>query len=353
MKQTFFVLLMLLVTVAMAQPTSDNLGKRVAVIMSNGNEYIGIITKDDGREIILNSESVGPIYLIKADIKSIRKIDSPKSVVQGEFRDIGPFTTRYCFTTNALGINKGENYTMLNLYGPEVHFALTDRFSTGIMTTWFGSPLVLATKFSIPTKNEKVNFSIGNLLATSGYIQSFRGYGDLLFGNVTFGNRLSNVTLGAGFFYFQGGSKEALNREMAPIQTSDYGFYNTSNYEGAPEPITGPMFSLGAISRVGAKASFVFDSMIGFFTHNYYERNTTTLREPVYNNFTGFYESGLYEHQIVKNTSKSAAFFLMPGMRFQKDERRAFQVSLAGVVLSDGGETFSFPIPFCTWFYRF
>jgi hypothetical protein len=269
-------------------------------------------------------------------------------VVQGEFRDTGPFTTRYCFTTNALGINKGENYTMLNLYGPEVHFALTNRFSTGIMTTWIGSPLVLATKYSIPTKNEKINFSIGNLLATSGYIQTFRGYGDLLFGNVTFGNRLSNVTLGAGYFYFQGGSKEALNREMAPVQSPDLWYNYSSDYKGAPEPIKGPMFSFGAISRVGAKASFVFDSMIGFFTHNYYEENTTTLKEPFFNNI-----SGLYQHEIIKKTSRSAAFFLMPGMRFQKDERRAFQVSLAGVVLSDGGETISFPIPFCTWFYRF
>ncbi|MFM7234591.1 MAG: hypothetical protein ACKOZM_08365, partial [Flavobacteriales bacterium] len=134
MKQIIFALFMMLVSVAIAQPTGEGSGKRVAVVMTNGNEYIGTITKDDGREILLNSESVGPIFLLKSDIRTIHDAESPKSVVQGEFRDTGPFTTRYCFTTNALGIKKGENYTMLNLYGPEVHLALTDRFSTGIMT---------------------------------------------------------------------------------------------------------------------------------------------------------------------------------------------------------------------------
>ena len=342
---------MFLASVAVAQPADDTGKKRVAVIMTNGNEYIGTIAKDDGREILLNSESVGPIYLLKSDVRTIRDAESPKSVVQGEFRDTGPFTTRYCFTTNALGINKGENYTMLNLYGPEVHFALTDRFSMGVMSTWIGSPLVLASKLSIPTKNENVNFSLGNLLMTSGYIQSFRGYGDLLFGNVTVGNRLSNITFGAGYFYFQGGGESALNQSTDPVLTTDY-YFDTNPYEGAPKPIKGPMLSLGAITRVGAKASFVFDSMIGFFNRDYHELQTTTIQDAYYDD-SGQWQSGLIQHEIVKKSSKSTAFFLMPGMRFQKDERRAFQVSLAGVVLSDGGETISFPIPFCTWFYRF
>lgn len=351
MKQFFSFLLVLMAFMAAAQPTGDNMGKRVAVVMANGNEYVGTITKDDGREILLNSESVGQIYLLKSDIRTIHDAESPKSVIQGEFRDTGPFTTRYCFTTNALGINKGENYTMLNLYGPEVHFALTNRLSTGIMTTWIGSPLILATKYSIPTKNPNVNFSLGNLLMTSGYIQSFRGYGDLLFGNATFGNRLSNVTVGGGYFYFQGGSKEAYNRAVVTTTTSS--FFDDSAYKGAPAPIQGPMLSVGAITRVGAKASFVFDSMIGFFTHDYFEYSEQVLNPGTWNPNTGTNDGFLMEHRITEKTNKATAFFLMPGMRFQKDERRAFQLSLAGVVLTEGGETVSFPIPFCTWFYRF
>lgn len=352
MKHIILVFFVLSTCIGLSQETGSQIGSRVAVVLTNGNEYIGIIKSDDGRELFLQTDNVGPLYINKSDIRAIKTIDSPKDIVAGEFRDNGPFTTRYCFTTNALGINKGENYTMLNLYGPEVHFALTDKFSMGVMTTWFGSPLVLATKYSIPTKNEKVNFSLGNLLATSGYIQSFRGFGDLLFGNVTLGNRQSNVTIGGGYFFFQGGGKQAYNQELSLRDSSFY--FDYSSYQGSSQPIKGPMLSIGAITRVGAKASFVFDSMVGFFNHKYGATSDRVITEPVINPITGLEVSrGTYEHKIEFKTTQSTALFLMPGMRFQKDERRAFQVSLAGVVVFDKGETISFPVPFCTWFYKF
>jgi hypothetical protein len=48
---------------------------------------------------------------------------------------------------------------------------------------------------------------------------------------------------------------------------------------------------------------------------------------------------------------------MMPGMRVQKTEEQAFQFSLAGISVRqtiDGQvDAFSFPIPFCTWFFTF
>ena len=49
----------------------------------------------------------------------------------------------------------------------------------------------------------------------------------------------------------------------------------------------------------------------------------------------------------------------MPGMRFQKTERTAFQISLAGVSVFEwvsagqGAQNYSFPIPMCMWFFKF
>jgi hypothetical protein len=40
---------------------------------------------------------------------------------------------------------------------------------------------------------------------------------------------------------------------------------------------------------------------------------------------------------------------LMPGMRFQRSESKAFQISLAGVITDD----MSFPLPMASWFFRF
>jgi hypothetical protein len=322
---------------------------RVVVVLSNGNEYIGTISKDDGREIYLMTENMGGVYLQKAEIRSVKPITSESQVVSGEFRNTGPFTTRYAFTTNALSINKGENYTMLNLYGPEVHMAVSNRLSIGVMSSWIGSPLILAAKFTFPTKNPNVNFSVGNLAATSGYLQSFRGFGNLGFANMTLGNRLNNVTLAAGYFIYRGGGQENFTQETVPFVDNSYSAYYPAP-QGLPRPVHGPMFSLGGIARIGAKASFVFDSMLGFFEHTYYEEQTTTLVPETYN---PIFTPGLYSHRIAKQTSNSSVLFIMPGMRFQRDERKAFQFNLAGIMISDSGDSFSTPLPMCTWFYRF
>ena len=48
------------------------------------------------------------------------------------------------------------------------------------------------------------------------------------------------------------------------------------------------------------------------------------------------------------------AMFLMPGMRFQTNDKKAFQVSLAGItVITPNDGVYAFPIPMCTWFYKF
>ena len=106
------------------------------VVKTDGMEYVGKILSDDGREILINTEALGKIYIPKSEIKLIKKIDNTNRIVHGEFRNTGPFTTRYSFTNNAHPVAKGENYALLNLYGPEVHFALSDNFSLGIMSTW-------------------------------------------------------------------------------------------------------------------------------------------------------------------------------------------------------------------------
>jgi hypothetical protein len=172
----------------------------------------------------------------------------------------------------------------------------------------------------------------------------------LAFGNVTFGNRLNNVTFAGGYFMYRGGGMDNYTQETTAVRTNNNYFDYSNVPQGLPKPVQGPMLSIGGIARIGAKASFVFDSMLGFFKHEFYTEETTTIVEEQYN---PDFIAGVYDHRIVKRSSNSSAMFIMPGMRFQRDERKAFQFSLAGVVIKDDGESISFPLPLCTWFYRF
>lgn len=277
----------------------------------NKTEYVCEILSDDGREVLILTEKLGKIYIPKSDIGSIEKITDKNSIVRGEYYEAGPFTTRYSFTTNGFPLKQGSNYAILNLSGPEVHFAVTDNFSVGIMSTWIASPFVVVLKQSFKSSNENVHYSVGTLLGTSGYLGNFDLYGGLPFANVTFGGIKQNLTFSAGYGFL--GS-----------------FSNTNNFAGAP------IFSIAGITKVGAKASFIFDSMFGFITAK------SSSIDP-------------YTAYTTYQTTNSFGFCLMPGMRFQTKENSAFQISIAGVSIVDlqTKTATTFPLPMCTWFYKF
>jgi hypothetical protein len=96
--------------------------------------------------------------------------------------------------------------------------------------------------------------------------------------------------------------------------------------------------------------------MLGVFSNNL-EQNvaTTEVTAPSGNTWDNNYVPGVYRHEVTHTKgSNSVAFFLMPGMRFQKNENRAFQVSLAGVtVIEQNGDVFSFPLPTVAWYFKF
>jgi hypothetical protein len=341
MKIYFFFLFIFPIGLSLAQqnPTDTN---TYVVVKNNGMEYIGKILSDDGREILLETTKLGKIYITKSDIKSITLVSSQKEVVFGEYRALGPFTTRYQFTTNAFSIKRGENYALVNLYGPEVHFSLSDRFSLGVMTTWIASPFVLAGKYALTPKATKWNFAIGTMLGTSGYLANFKGFGGLHWAVVTYGNRLNNVSFSAGYGYIKTGMDGDAERPGVYIEPNFPTTYNRMI------PMRkAPLISIAGIFKVGSKASFFFDSMVLF--NNPKEIRSTS---------TGGYDPNTQIYSTVITTVKEervfkTSLYLMPGMRFQKNENRAFQIALAGVATFDRYDSNSFPIPMCSWFFKF
>lgn len=325
----------------------DTSGTKVQYVLTklDGTEYIGEILSDDGREVLIQTRKLGKIYIPKSDIKSIEELKGSNSDVNGSYNPTGPFTTRYAFTTNALPIKKGENYTMLNLYGPEVHFALNDNLNVGLMSTWIASPLVLALKYSFKKKESKVNFSLGSLIGTSGYFSSFRGYGALHFGNITLGDRKRNITLSGGYGYWQPG-----RRVEIPVE----GFYHNSY---PPISVTqrkmmkGPIFSIAGFFKVGERASIVFDTMYGMISREERQSTYTLISNSYFEN--NIYYPEHFTYNVISVERVYHFFMLMPGMRFQTNDKSAFQISLAGVSINGGPNPVSFPFPMLSFFSQF
>ena len=319
------VLLFIFNSLSQEETKVDSSEMKIVYLM-NGKKYIGTILKDDGREILIQSEKIGKIYIAKTDIKEINSANNNLIEVNGEIDVESPFTTRYAYTSNAFPIKKGSNYAMVSLFGPEIHFATSDRFSLGVMTTWIGSPLAFNAKYTFRSKYKKLNFAVGTILGTSGYLGSGNGYGGLSWFTTTYGNRVNNISISAGY--------------------GAVGFINdNSRFNG------GPLFSIAGIHSIGKGISFIFDSMFSITKRTQSTPvYSTTLTEVDYGYgyIDSYYEILSYEEEKKTNL----AFFLMPGMRFQKTDDKAFQVSLAGVINVFGDQTNSFPVPMCSWFFK-
>jgi hypothetical protein len=312
------------------------------VTKTNNQEYIGKLLQDDGREILLLTESMGKIYIPKSEVKSIKKVENPNKLKDGQYLGDNPFNTRYYFTTNALPIAKGDHYVMTHLYGPEVHFSIHNRFSLGIMSTWIASPFAVAAKFALTENESGLNVAVGSIVGTTGYINNFRGYGGLHWGMLTLGDKVNNLTFSFGYGYLQTGSL----REKA-------GTYISPNYPSpnSPSPMaTSSIFSIAGIFKISSKVSMIFDSMV--LPHKAYNKTEEYIYDDINDPLKGNIDAIRVSYQKYSRTF----LYLMPGMRFQTSDDKAFQVALAGVRVFkskkyNGNQ--SFPVPMVSWFKKF
>ena len=387
---------------------SDTTKKQLFLIRkTDGNELYGFIISDDGREILLETKTIGKVYINKSDIKEIINtkrsvsVDSIDDESYTEFRDSGPFTTRYYFTNNALPVKKGEDYAMIHLYGPEIHFSLNDKLSFGVMSTWIASPIALASKYSLYSDGNN-HVALGTILGTSGYLGIADGgvFGGLHWLTFTKGDRLKNISFSAGYGYiFDNGyvlrNSDFFNTSLGqkyntsgeytlmPSVESQYIIFVRSGINhslklqlGPPNQHYPPNFgsfyqrkfqdalflSLAGIVPIGKKASFIFDAMVVInqkqdVTYSDYDVNVNYIANP-YGTATNNETFTIGKGELT-NSGLSTTFIFMPGIRFNTSYEKAFQISLAGVITSTtdeidvGSDIFSFPAPMISWLRKF
>jgi hypothetical protein len=354
--------------------------KLFLITKTDGGEFIGEIISDDGRELLLMTATIGKIYINKSDISRITFVDEKSTnKVGGEFRAEGPFTTRYFFTNNSLPIKKKEHYAIIQLYGPEVHFSVSDKLSLGIMASWIASPIAVASKLCLFSR-DNTHISMGNILGNSGYIEQGEIFGGLHWLTITKGDRMKNFSFSAGYGYIADRPNLLFRSYLGPDHTfqnwdenSKYyvphiwgpvnSAYDAVNTElGPSNPVHqylrgGYILSLAGILPIGKTASLIFDSML-FLSQQYtiqYEDLNVNVDYEEYNSSTGqtTQTNGTFtvgtNGQAIKGNSFNTTLLLMPSLRINQSYKKAFQISLAGIITQDQ----SIPIPTISWLRKF
>jgi hypothetical protein len=264
------------------------------VELISGKIYIGPITNDDGREIEMMTKNMGKMIIPKTQIENILKINGDKEDIKYNSND-EPFMTRYHFTNNALPNKKGDHYFLLSLFGPEVHFGMTENLTIGMMGSWFADPLALVTKYAF-NSNSNTHLSIGNIVGYGGHTLEYYGGGPfgLHWMTITQGDVKQNISLslGGGWRTYEDYSYNSIGIQTITNNSAVIGF--------------------GGLKSVSRKMSLIFDSMI--FPSN----NGTTA-------------------------------IIMPGIRVMKDRGKATQFALT--TISNNGAII--PLPYISWLRKF
>ena len=207
------------------------------------------------------------------------------------------------------------------------------------MTTWLASPFIFVGKYTIPTKNPKVNFSIASMLGTSGYLDGFESFGGFHWGTFTYGDRKKNISFSGGYGYLNI-SGNSSTENVPGTYTFNQGQPIVIPTQNKPIP-SAPIFSVAGIFQLTSKASIFFDSMFGVITPRT-SSDYSYVSDP-----NGWYEV------VTVSRNKGAFLYFMPGMRYQQTEKKAFQIALAGVSFWQDGQNTTFPLPLLSWFFKF
>jgi hypothetical protein len=191
----------MLPTAASAQDTTETY--RIETV--DGNVFIGELISETEDQVTVRTESAGDITISRVKISKMTVIKN-KPMREDEYWHKNPQPTRYLFSTNALGIKKGQGYYQNTwILFNNVNYGVTNNFSMGAGTVplfLFGvgsTPFWVMPKLSIPVADDAMHFSAGALIG--GVIGEDSGSAGLLYGTGTVGDADRNATLGVGYGY--------------------------------------------------------------------------------------------------------------------------------------------------------
>jgi hypothetical protein len=335
--ERIFVILLVLVFSGLnsfAQSEQDSTVVFHKIIKQNGADFTGVIISQDARELLLQTEDVGLLYIPKHEIEEIIEIKEDDVIESG-----GLFATRYFLTTNGFSIKKGDNYVQWNIFGPDFQFGVADNFTLGVMTSWVGMPIIGTAKFSGKLA-DKFYGGLGFLGGTGSW--ALPEYGLLLpFGFLSLGDRVNNINFTAGYaavFAENTRTEYTLSSTPTDYSTNSYDYQRTSNND----PEGRALFSIAGMFRINDKFSFVFDS---FFMLPGKETTRQTLHE----NWDEATQKTTYSIGTITEKSNPLAV-LVPGIRFQASRTSSLQFGFTGIHFD--GEFLPVPIPMIQWFKR-
>lgn len=241
-----------------AQDQQDTVGI-YRVQTTDGNEFYGQILFQNENHILLKTEKLGELRILRSDIRLLEPV---KGAIKegGEVWFENPQATRYFWAPNGYGLRAGEGYyqNVWVLFN-QASIGLTDNVSFGLGTlplflfNGTSTPVWITPKVSFPVVKDKLNLG-GGALAGTILGEGKAGFG-ILYAVSTFGSRDRNLTFGMGYGFAAGSWANAPLFTLSGIlRIGRNGYLLTENYYMSVEDVSLMMLSGGGrlmIKRIG------------------------------------------------------------------------------------------------------
>ena len=207
----------------------------VRIITIDGNEFVGEVISSDSLKIYIKTRNLGEIGIPFEEIKSKEDIKAEK-LRDGKLWFPNPQSTRYFWSPNGYGLNKGEGYYQnIWVLWNQFAYGISDNFSIGgviIPTFLFAgaeTPVFGTLKLSFPLEKEKLNLGLGGIFGTVlGVSESGVG---IIYGLSTFGTPDNNISFGLGYGYAGGEwAQSPMININGLFRVSSRGYFITENY---------------------------------------------------------------------------------------------------------------------------
>ena len=208
-----YSILLLLCLIGFTSIAQSDDPKIVEIITVDGAVIKGEILEETTDKVILQSQTLGRIELLRKDIKSLNYTNTEISGIPIDYHG----STRYLVSPNGYLLKKGQSYyENIGVFFNSYAVGITDNFNVAvggeIASLLFGEqfPIIyVSPKFGLPFKNDSGSWSIGTTFFSSPS-NDFEGFG-FLNTSVTLGNRNSNFSIGTGLGYsFSDGIAEGI-----------------------------------------------------------------------------------------------------------------------------------------------
>lgn len=267
-----FILLLVFILTGLTSKAQDKSKEKTYLIeTTDGNTYTGLVLSSDSTKVVLKTDKLGEITLLKSDIKMKTALES-NQVKGGKIWLENPQSTRYFYSPNGYGLKTGEGYYQ-NVWVLVNSFAvgINDYVSIGggiiplFLFAGAPTPVYITAKVSIPVVKNKFNLGAG-VLAGTALGESETGFG-ILYGIATVGSKDANVSLGMGYGFVSGAfSKAPMINVNGMVRIGARGYLLTENYILCGSNSTTVILSFGGrtiIKGAGLDYGLIFPASSG------------------------------------------------------------------------------------------